>query len=123
MMVKKFIATCLIFIAIISAGCKKHSVADGTPGCIRHKIESDRNKIGSVEEYEFQGKVVYAFQPDGNVIADGATTVVTNEVFSLIYSSDATELGKFSYAKLLQNILFSDCISISLNIISLIYFK
>jgi len=31
--------------------------------------------IGRVEEYLFQGKLVYAFQPDETKIADGSTTV------------------------------------------------
>jgi hypothetical protein len=80
---KKLIALLLLSTVIISGGCRKQSVASGTPKCIRHKIESDRNTIGRVEEYEFQGKVVYAFQPDANVIADGATTVVTTDCNTL----------------------------------------
>lgn len=31
--------------------------------------------VGSVKEYEFQGKLVYAFEPDISKIADGAITV------------------------------------------------
>ena len=31
--------------------------------------------IGRVEEYQFQNKLVYAFQPDEKKIADGATTI------------------------------------------------
>jgi len=31
--------------------------------------------VGSVKEYEFQGKLVYAFEPDTRKIADGSTTI------------------------------------------------
>lgn len=31
--------------------------------------------VGSVKEYEFQGKLVYAFEPDTRRIADGSTTI------------------------------------------------
>jgi hypothetical protein len=42
--------------------------------------KDDRNwGVGQVEEYKFQGKLVYAFQPDNRIIADGATRVVSTE--------------------------------------------
>ena len=31
--------------------------------------------VGSVKEYEFQGKLVYAFEPDTGKIADGSTMI------------------------------------------------
>jgi hypothetical protein len=31
--------------------------------------------VGQVDEFLFQNKLVYAFLPDGNIIADGSTVI------------------------------------------------
>lgn len=79
----------LLFVALIFAmpGCKKCTIATGTPGCIKDNIEANQKKsdwyVGNVEEYKFQGKLVYAFNPDTKVIADGATFILTAQCDSL----------------------------------------
>jgi hypothetical protein len=75
----------ILFIAfgmlLIFATCRKSSdgVASGTPRCVHDEITDNQTNedwmIGSVEEYLFQNKLVYAFQPDETKIADGATTI------------------------------------------------
>ena len=74
-------------IIITFASCKKSSIAAGTPSCIKKMIlenKYNRNwKVGQVEEYRFQGKLVYALQPDNRRIADGATRVVSAECITI----------------------------------------
>jgi hypothetical protein len=65
---------------ILLGSCNKHfQIASGVPACISQEIKDNSKNpdwfIGSVEEYEFQGKLVYAFQPDTKRIKDGATTI------------------------------------------------
>ncbi|MEI2737710.1 MAG: hypothetical protein V9F01_02880 [Chitinophagaceae bacterium] len=65
---------CVIILSSIS--CNKDIAAD-TPGCIRREINSHGKnwETGSVDEYFFQNRLVYAFAPDGNIIADGSTVI------------------------------------------------
>ena len=75
----------LFFIAfgivpLLLIGCKSsYGIAAGIPKCIYREINHNRNKddwmTGRVEEYLFQNKMVYAFQPDERRIADGATII------------------------------------------------
>lgn len=72
----------IIFVSIITLlSCQKGKivVASNTPDCIRRQIEqivSDPNAtLGAVNEYRFQDKSVYTFEPDNNIIADGSTGV------------------------------------------------
>lgn len=72
------IAFCIL--SILSISCKSsREIAAGTPRCIYNEIAHNQNNkdwmIGRVEEYQFQNKLVYAFQPDEKSIADGATTI------------------------------------------------
>ena len=65
---------------IFGLSCKaSHGIAAGIPRCIYDEIAHNQQKedwmIGRVEEYQFQNKLVYAFQPDEKKIADGATTI------------------------------------------------
>jgi hypothetical protein len=59
--------------------CSKADIAAGTPQCIKNKINDGRNDphwlVGSVDEYLYQGNIVYAFAPDGRIVADGATDI------------------------------------------------
>ncbi len=72
----------IILISLVAAlSCQKGkiAVASNTPDCIRRQIEqivADPNAaIGAVDEYSFQNKIVYTFEPDNKVIADGSTRV------------------------------------------------
>jgi len=73
---------CIILISLYSASsCKKtDEISKNTPECIREEIKrltspaSSSWAIGSVDEYIFQGKTVFAFGPTRN-IADGSTLV------------------------------------------------
>ena len=39
--------------------------------------------VGSVKEYQYQGKIVYAFEPDGRRIKDGTTMIKDGECNAL----------------------------------------
>ena len=69
-----------LFVASLFAGCCKKDIASNTPGCIRKEISShDKNwEVGSIDEYLFQNRTVYAFSPDGSIIADGSTAIKDN---------------------------------------------
>ena len=77
-----FLASTLLF-----ATCSKDGIANDIPTCIKDNIKSNKNRdnwyVGNVEEYKFQSKLVYAFNPDTKVIADGATTILTSECIQL----------------------------------------
>ena len=65
---------------IFATSCKSsYGISADTPRCIYDEIANNQKKadwmIGRVEEYQFQDKLVYAFQPDEKKIADGATTI------------------------------------------------
>lgn len=68
-------------IVLIFSACNKYNykIASDIPGCIHDEIKNNQDNsnwmIGSVEEYQFQNKLVYAFQPDVKRIADGATII------------------------------------------------
>lgn len=69
----------LIFAALIfSVTCKKMSSGNTTSACIQRYIDSNKANIdwpvSSVDEYEFQGKLVYAFNPPKNY-ADAPTLI------------------------------------------------
>lgn len=69
-----FLIVCL---TTIFQSCSKENIASNTPACIRQEIKSNENtwRIGSVDEYFFQNRLVYAFSPDDRIIADGATEI------------------------------------------------
>ena len=58
---------------------QKPNIASNTPECIENEIKDNQENsnwmIGSVEEYRFQNKIVYAFLPDEEVIADASTQI------------------------------------------------
>jgi uncharacterized protein DUF6970 len=68
-----------VLLVAVAAGCHNPNIASGIPKCIYREIDQNSNKAewmtGSVKEYEFQGKLVYAFEPDNSKIADGATAI------------------------------------------------
>jgi hypothetical protein len=67
--------TAITFLVTFSS-CSK-DIAANTPACIRKAIKvHDKDwTTGSVDEYFFQNKLVYAFAPDGRIIADGSTEI------------------------------------------------
>lgn len=77
--------SCLLVTAVgiilIFSACNKHSlkIAPDVPACIQDEIRNNYKNpnwmIGAVEEYQFQSKAVYAFQPDQKRIADASTAV------------------------------------------------
>jgi hypothetical protein len=74
--------TVLIFALIVLLtiiACRKPEIARDIPNCIYLKIAANKNnhnwETGSVEEYLFQNKIVYAFGPDEKIIADGSTII------------------------------------------------
>ena len=72
---------------LIGTSCHNPHIASGIPKCIykeiNQKTKSGEWIVGSVKEYEFQGKLVYAFEPDISKINDGATTVKDADCNSL----------------------------------------
>ena len=54
----------------------------------KNTIETNRGNdnwyVGKVDEYEYQGQLVYAFEPD-NRIADGSTEIYTSDCESLCH--------------------------------------
>ena len=80
MIMKGLFFIVLGIVPVLLTGCKSsHGIAAGTPKCIYQEINQNRNNgdwmTGRVEEYLFQNKMVYAFQPDERKIADGAMTI------------------------------------------------
>lgn len=73
---RSFITAALACLCLLSA-CRKE-FAKGTPECIKQEIRShsgDNNWIvGKVDEYLFQNKTVYAFEPASNIM-DGGTEI------------------------------------------------
>lgn len=75
---KKLIYTAVIAAVImLSFSCKKSGIAANIPSCIRNAIKMEINNpqsmVTRVNEYLFQGRLVYGF--DYGVIADGGMDV------------------------------------------------
>jgi len=73
----------LFLIITISGACQKMKTGSSNiPRCIQTYIDSIKNnpgrQVGIVEEYEFQGKLVYAFGPSKN-LRDGSTLIKTSD--------------------------------------------
>jgi hypothetical protein len=71
-----FLLASLLFVI---TSCHKEDIAANTPDCIRSEIVSNSNNLNwmmkSVDEYLFQNKLVYAFSPDHERIADASTAI------------------------------------------------
>lgn len=76
----------MVAFALITA-CKKIKFPEDIPVCIEKTIKANKNNAdwatGSVEEYEFQGKLVYAFNPYNRRIADASTFIYTADCKTL----------------------------------------
>ena len=61
---------CFISILLSSGSCQKMKIHDTPLSCIKKYIDSNKNNkdwpVSSVDEYEFQGKLVYAISPPKN---------------------------------------------------------
>jgi hypothetical protein len=75
----KLAFSCILLFLLIATSCHNPEIASGIPKCIYKEInQNSRNAdwmVGSIKEYQFQEKLVYAFEPDTRRIADGATTI------------------------------------------------
>lgn len=64
---------------LLLTACNKNGIPSGIASCIKNEILANKDNAdwhtGTVEEYTFQNKTVYGFLPDGNIIADGSTTI------------------------------------------------
>lgn len=79
---KRALAFPFLLLTVIIISCEKSTVAESVPECIKANIKANEDStnwyVGNVEEYQFQGKLVYAFNPDTKVIADAASYVLTS---------------------------------------------
>lgn len=68
--------TALAFFVISASYCQPAKKLSTLSPCIKSFIDSNKTtwQVGSVEEYEFQGKLVYAFTPSKNIM-DGTTLI------------------------------------------------
>jgi len=93
----------LAFIAL--TGCSKLDIKPGVPECITKKTK-DLNKRtpcdegASVEEYTFQGKIVYTLYT-GDCITDGGTEVIDSDCNTIGY------LGGYPGSKEVNGVEFS----------------
>lgn len=78
----------ILLLTILTANaCHNPDIAKGVPRCIYREISAGRKDsnwmTGTVKEYVFQNRTVYAFEPDITKIADGATTIKDGECNTL----------------------------------------
>lgn len=70
-----------VVISIMLGSCLKSEIANGTPRCIQEKIREFRKDStcddSHVDEYQFQGGVVYVFD-DSSCWMDGARSVYSD---------------------------------------------
>ncbi len=69
-------ALIILLFAFCTANCQPGKMSTTIPSCIQSFIDSNKTtwQVGSVEEYSFQGRLVYAFTPSQN-IKDGTTLI------------------------------------------------
>ena len=81
-----FMLSCVV-ISIVLSSCLKSKIADGTPRCIQEKIREFRKDAtcddAHVDEYQFQGGLVYDFD-DSSCMMDGG---------SVVYSDNCNKIG------------------------------
>ena len=81
--------TFFVGLILICGGCDKLDIEEGTPKCVENRID-DFNKSGmccndgSVNQYTFQGKIVYTFDP-GTCGADMQSEVIDENCKTLGY--------------------------------------
>ncbi|MDZ4824714.1 MAG: hypothetical protein SH856_14750 [Flavobacteriales bacterium] len=82
----KALAILLAIVVSSFTGCDKLDIASGTPRCVEKKIK-DYNETSScynasVQEYTFQGKTVYVFEP-GTCSADMTSELIDSDCNTL----------------------------------------
>ncbi|TDH26190.1 hypothetical protein EXU57_11920 [Segetibacter sp. 3557_3] len=74
------LAACLL---CVTSSCRKTNLPVDLPACIKADIQNNENNpnwsVGEVTEYRYQGKIVYAFEPDYRIIADGSTDIRSDD--------------------------------------------
>jgi len=109
----------LLIIAFVFSftSCKKDDIADNIPSCIHDEIAANKDNpnwsFANVEEYMFQNKLVYVFNPDNRVIADAASLIKDSDCNTLChiggYSVPPVDMCNgevFSQAAILQRIIW-----------------
>ncbi len=100
----------IIIIASVIISCNKLNIEKGTPACVENKIKKFNKSLicknAKVDQYSFQGKTVYTFDP-GNCGADMTTEVISSDCISLGYLGGITGNTKvngeeFSTAKFIK---------------------
>jgi hypothetical protein len=75
----RFLPVLIVYIFLTISSCHNPNIASGIPKCIYKQVNKNSKNadwmVGSVKEFEFQGKLVFAFEPDNTKIADGSTTI------------------------------------------------
>lgn len=82
----KSIVLSFILIALMLGSCRKSEFENNIPDCIKSNIEANKGKPGwnvkQVDEYEYQGSLVYIFEPD-QVSPDMQTAVIKSDCSAL----------------------------------------
>ncbi len=77
-----FIILAVCCVGAISS-CRKTALPSDSPACIRANIQDNENDpgwaVGQITQYRYQGKMVYAFEPDNRIIADASTEVRSDD--------------------------------------------
>jgi hypothetical protein len=75
----KFVFFPILYFLLTGTSCRNPEIASGIPKCIYKEINQNSKNpdwmVGSIKEYQFQGKLVYSFEPDTRKIADGSTAI------------------------------------------------
>ncbi|MCW3106211.1 MAG: hypothetical protein JWQ09_717 [Segetibacter sp.] len=82
----KILTIAFALIALSLSACRKSCFADSIPGCIKSNIEANKSQpdwsIKKVDEYEYQGKLVYIFEPHENY-PDMQTAIIKSDCTTL----------------------------------------
>jgi hypothetical protein len=89
----KYLTIIFLLTAFILISCNKPAIEKGTPGCVEEIIMNYSKSVycdnAHVDEYKFQGEIVYTFDP-GTCGADMTTEVINSECNSLGYLGGLT---------------------------------
>lgn len=90
---KRLIISGFWLMTVIISGCRKSCVSTVISDCIKNTIETNKNKedwgVKAVEEYEYQGKLVYIFVPE-QIHADMQTEVTSSNCTPLCFLGGIT---------------------------------
>src|SRR4051812_36042993 len=78
----KTLVVAFALITLLLASCRKCGLDNNASDCIKNNIEANKNKtdwnIKKVDEYEYQGQLVYIFEPEENY-PDMQTAVIKSD--------------------------------------------